>query len=141
MCARRSPIAPRSPASRSAVTNRSRVHQKGDERSANARRYRDLIASFSVDLGDDISESDMAMIRTAAGLTLKSELLHADLVAGRDVDADQLIRLAGTSRRALAAVSARAEDRKPPAQTFADYLARKAAERAALESDETDDED
>jgi ribosomal protein L12E/L44/L45/RPP1/RPP2 len=133
MCSRRSLFAHPSPASRSKVSNRSSVHQNVDERSAGARRFRDLIAAFSADLGDNLSESDLAMVRTAAGLTLKSEQMQAALVAGLDIDSDSLIRLAGTTRRALAAISAKATDRKPDGPTLAEYAAQRAAERDALD--------
>jgi hypothetical protein len=137
MSARRPPVVARSKRSRAAVTNRSRTHQNGDERSAGARRFRDLVAAFSADLGDDLSEADMAMVRTAAGLTLKSELLQADLAAGKPVDAETLIKLAGTSRRALAAISVKAAERKPAGtMTLQEYAAMKAAQRDALESDD-----
>jgi hypothetical protein len=136
MCSRRAPVAPPSKRSRSAITNGSRAHQKADERSAGARRFRDLVAAFSADLGDDLSEADMAMVRTAAGLTLKSELLQADLAAGIPVNAEILVKLAGTSRRALAAISAKAIDRKPGGMTLADHLARRAA---TLQSDDEDE--
>jgi hypothetical protein len=122
---------------RSAVSNRSRLHQTGDARSAGARRFRDLVDALSADLGDNLSEADLAMVRTAAGLSLKSELMQADLAAGKDVDAETLIKLAGTSRRALAAISAKVVDRKPAGLTLADHLARRAAELSA--DDEVDD--
>lgn len=121
---------------RSAVSNRSRLHQTGDARSAGARRFRDLVDALSADLGDNLSEADLAMVRTAAGLTLKSELMQADLAAGKDVDAETLIKLAGTSRRALAAISAKAVDRKPAGQTLAEYMAAKQAAQQADDSDE-----
>jgi ribosomal protein L12E/L44/L45/RPP1/RPP2 len=124
---RRSSIDVSSSKNRSAVSNRSRLHQAGDARSAGARRFRDLVDALSADLGDNLSEADLAMVRTAAGLTLKSELMQADLAAGKDVDAETLIKLAGTSRRALAAISAKAADRKPGGQTLAEYMAAKAA--------------
>jgi hypothetical protein len=133
MCSHRKPIVATSKRSRSAVTNGSRIHQNGDARSSSARRFRDLIAAFSADLGDNLSEADLAMVRTAAGLTLKSELMQADLAAGKDVDAETLIKLAGTSRRALSAISAKATDRKPAGQTLAEYAAQRAAERDALQ--------
>ena len=140
MCVRRKPIAGRPAASRSAISNGSRLHQNGDARSAGARRFRDLVAAFSADLGSDLSESDLAMVRTAAGLTLKSELLQADLANGVPVDAETLIKLAGTSRRALAAISTKAIERKPAgSMTLAEYAAQRAAERDALESDEDED--
>jgi hypothetical protein len=66
------------------------------------------------------------------------EMVESDLAAGKPVDSDELIRLASTSRRALAAVSAKAVPRKPAAMTLADHLARRAA---ALEVDDTDEDD
>jgi hypothetical protein len=99
-----------------------------------------LIAAFSSDLGD-LSEADLAMVRTAAALTLKSEQIQADLAAGLPVDSGALIRLASTSRRALAAVSAKAIARKPAgAMTLQEYMAAKAAAAAELVSDNDDDD-
>jgi hypothetical protein len=141
MCVRRSPVVATSKRSRSAVTNGSRAHQKGDERSAGARRFRDLVAAFSADLGDDLSENDLAMVRTAAALTLKSEQIQADLAAGLPVDSDALIRLASTSRRALAAVSAKAIERKPAGgNALQNYLDARAA-AAADDEDGADGEE
>jgi hypothetical protein len=135
MCARRSPVARPSPASRSKVSNGSALHQNVDERSSGARRFRDLVAAFSSDLGD-LSEADLALVRTAAALTLKSEQMQAQLAAGEIVDSDALIRLAGTTRRSLASIQARA---KPKAnETLQEYLSRKAA--AGDLSDDTEED-
>jgi hypothetical protein len=119
---------------RAAVSNRSKTHQNVDERSAGARRFRDLIEAFSADLGE-LSEADMAMVRTAAALTLKSEQMQAALAAGDDVDSDALIRLAGTTRRSLAGISAKAAEKKPTGPTLAEYMATRAAE-ADLDEDD-----
>jgi hypothetical protein len=117
---------------RSAITNRSRSHLKGDERSSTARRFRDLVAAFSVDF-EELSEQDLVLVRLAASLTLQAEILQADQVAGKPVDSTELIKLAGTSRRTLAAVSARAVSKKPAGQTLQDHIA------AKYEDDEADD--
>jgi hypothetical protein len=124
MCARRQPPVTTPSRTRAAVSNRSRSHQNVDERSAGARRFKDLIEAYSENLGD-LSESDMTMVRTAAALTLKSEQLQARLAAGEDVDSDALIRLAGTTKRSLAAISAKASERKPSGPTLAEYWASK----------------
>src|ERR1700722_5380055 len=113
MSARSKPVVAPSKRTRAAVSNRSKTHQNVDERSAGARRFRDLVDALSADLGDNLSEADLAMVRTAAGLTLKSELLQADLAAGKDVDAEVIIKLAGASRRALTAICVKAVERKP----------------------------
>ena len=142
MCARRSPIARRPPTSRSRVSNGSALLLNGDQRSAGARRFRDLVEAFSADLGDDLSEADLAMVKTAAGLALKSELLHADLAAGKEVDADILIKLAGTARRSMAALSVKALERKPAtSMSFIEFAAQRAAELAAQADDDTDEPD
>lgn len=135
MTAPRKTVAAKPPASRSKVSNRSRVHQATDERSAGARRFRDLIDAYSENLGD-LSEADLAMVRIAAGLTMKSEMMQADLAAGNDVDSDALIRLAGTVRRSLAAISAKASEHAPAsAMTLAQY----AAQRPPHNDDEDDE--
>jgi hypothetical protein len=121
MCVRRQSSVASPSKIRSAVSNRSKTHQNVDERSAGARRFRDLIAAYSADLGDNLSESDMAMVRTAAALTLKSEQMQAALAAGENVDSDALIRLAGTTRRSLQAISAKVADKKPTGPTLAEY--------------------
>jgi hypothetical protein len=129
MCRPSKPLATRKQMGRSAVTNGKVLHSNAaqiDGRGHNARRFRDLVAAFSEGFGE-LNEADRALIKTAATLSLKMELLQADLVAGLPVDADQLIRLAGTSKRALAAVTAKAADRKPAVPTMADYWASKAA--------------
>jgi hypothetical protein len=126
---------------RSSVSNGKILHANSagiDGRSHNARRFRDLVRAHEASLGGNLSEIDMALVRTAAALTLKSEQLQADLAAGKDVDSDALIRLASTSRRALAAVSAKAIDRKPTAMTLQEYLA---AKGAAVEADTEQDEE
>jgi hypothetical protein len=130
MAASSKPLATRKQMGRSAMTNGKVLHSNAagiDGRGHGARRFRDLIAAFSEGMGD-LSEADRALIRNAATLTLKMELLQADLVAGLPVDADQLIRLAGTSKRALAAVIAKGADKKPAVPTMADYWASKAAQ-------------
>jgi ribosomal protein L12E/L44/L45/RPP1/RPP2 len=136
MCARRQPVVVPSKRTRAAVTNGSKAHQNVDERSSGARRFRDLVAAYSADLGDNLSEADLAMVRIAAALTQKSEQMQAALAAGENVDSDSLIRLAGTTRRSLAAISAKAADRKPGALSLAEYLARRTEQ-----PDEAEDED
>jgi len=136
MSARRKPVVAPSKRTRAAVTNGSKAHQNVDERSSGARRFRDLVTAYSADLGD-LSEADLAMVRTAAALTIKSEQMQAQLAAGEAVDSDALIRLAGTTRRSLASIQARA---KPKAnETLQEYLARKATAAADLSDDTEED--
>ena len=79
------------------------------------------------------------MIAQAAMLQLKVEQTTQDVIRGLPTDSDALIRLASTSRRALAAVSAKASAKPAAGETLAEYVARKAAESEALV--DNDDED
>jgi hypothetical protein len=132
------PVVRRKSHGSSAVTNRTRAHLNQDERSATARRFRDLVRAFSAEFEGELSEPDIALVRLAASLTLKAEQMQADQVAGKDVAADELIKLAGTVRRTIASVSARAVETKPNGPTaLQDYLARRSAAQA--EEDEEED--
>jgi hypothetical protein len=117
-----------------ANATRKRRRLTPDGRTHGARRLKALIASFSEGLGD-LSTIDKALIRTAAALTYKMETIENDLAAGKPVASDDLIRLASTSRRALAAVSAKAVDRKPTTQTLAEYWASKNEQAEAGDDD------
>ena len=91
----------RSPRLRSAMSNGSKLITGADGRSREARRYRDLWADLTRDLGGNLSTADMALVRQAAALTLQAELLQAAIVRGEPVDAGELIRLSGEVRRVL----------------------------------------
>jgi hypothetical protein len=122
---------------RSAISNGSRLHANVDARSAGARRFRDLIQSYTDEIGTALSESEMALVRQAAALTMQAETMQADIVNGLAIDADQLIRISGTAKRLLGAISAKASARKPNTPSLQDHLARRAAE---LNSDDDGDE-
>jgi len=109
----------------------------GDGRSRGARRLKELFNSFAADLGPDLSEADRTLVRMAATLALKSEAMASDLANGRDVPADDLIKISGTIRRTLASLRAKAIERKPGAgDALAQYLAKRAATQAAAEVDD-----
>jgi hypothetical protein len=116
---------------RSAVTNGSKLLVGIDGRSPAARRFRDLIQAFEAEVGGVLTEVERGLIKQAAALTMRAEQLQADIVNGKPVDGDQLIRLTGTAKRILGAISRKAETRKPPAPTLADHIARRAANKPA----------
>jgi hypothetical protein len=116
------PIARSSTTNRSAVTNGSKLLVGIDMRSPTARRFRDLVQAFKAEVGGDLSQTEMAMIKTAASLALSNELRQADLVNGKTVDPDELIRLSSEARRILAVLVEKAGKRKPAVQTLQDYL-------------------
>jgi hypothetical protein len=117
------PIARNSTTNRSAVTNGSKLLVGIDMRSPTARRYRDLVQAYKAEIGGDLGEPEMAMIKTAASLSLSAELMQADVVNGKAVDADNLIRLSSEVRRILDALAAKAGKRKPAKPTLTQYLA------------------
>jgi hypothetical protein len=112
---------------RCSVATGTRVLIGVDARTRWGRRFRALISGFVSEAGgrECLTEVDMAVIRSAASLTLKCEMLQANLVNGESVDPDEIVRLSSEGRRALEAVRKRS---KPQAQTtLHDYLAGKGA--------------
>ena len=129
------PIARTSTTNRSAVTNGSKLLAGIDMRSPTARRYRDLVQAFKAEIGVDLSQTEMAMIKTAASLTLTAELTQARLVNGETVNADDLIRLSSEARRILDAI--RASKKKPAAvPNIHDHAAKRALERTNPQPDD-----
>jgi hypothetical protein len=110
---------------RSAVTNGSRLHAKGiDGRTRDARRFRDLVTSFSESLGGEaaLSEADKTLVRNAAALAVKAERMQAAIVKGDDVDLEGLTRLSNCVSRVLGqlGIKRQAHDATP---SLHEYLA------------------
>jgi hypothetical protein len=121
------PIARNSTTNRSAVTNGSKLLVGIDGRSPTARRFRDLVQAYKAEVGGDLSEPEMAMVKTAASLSLTAELMQADIVNGKPSNTDDLIRLSSEVRRLLDAIAEKAGKRKPAMPKLAEYLASKQA--------------
>jgi hypothetical protein len=131
MCVKKAPHG----ASHSPVKTRKARAIMPDGRRSAARRYRAIAAAFEDEIGGDLTPSELAAVETAATLQLRVEQLRADIVAGKPVDDDLLIRLASTSRRALSQIKPKAKPAGGNAlQTYLD------ARAAAAEADD-DDED
>jgi hypothetical protein len=127
MCVRSPPDAGDSHPDRRKSKPRNRRGLRPDGRSTGARRLKALVAAYADGLGE-LNQVDKALVRTAALLSLKLEMMEHDMASGLAVSSDDLIRLASTSRRALAAVSAKAVERAPAGPTtLQEYLARRAA--------------
>jgi hypothetical protein len=88
---------------RSALTNDPLALRGVDGRSLVARRYRDVAIALADDLGgqDKLSEPTKILVRHAAALTVQVEGLQSKVVAGEDVDAEQLVRLSNVLGRTL----------------------------------------
>jgi hypothetical protein len=105
-----------------------------DGRGASARRYRDVVHAFAGDVGgvDRLTEPQKIMIRTAAMMTLKIEDVQSRIVAGQDIDVEQLTRMGNVLARLLAAIGARKGNGKSDGgNVLQDYLAARAAEQEA----------
>jgi hypothetical protein len=117
-------IADRLPSTRNAVSNGSRLHRRGiDGRKRDAKRFRDAFESFAKSLGGEerLSEADRALARMAASLTVKSEAMQAQVAAGGEIDAEQLVRISNSLSRVLSRLVKRTPRDQTP--SLADYLA------------------
>lgn len=93
-----------------------------DGRSALARRYKKLVAAFTRDLGDDLSEADRSLIASAAMAALRVETLRGEILSGAQVDDDRLTRLLNSTTRILTTISGRTRKARTQKFSIADYL-------------------
>jgi hypothetical protein len=98
-----------------------------DGRSMVARLYRDVPIALADDLGgqDKLSEQSKIMVRQAAALTVQVERLQSKIVAGENVDIEQLTRLSNALSRMLHRLGLKRA--APPAPSLAGYRASKAS--------------
>lgn len=96
-----------------------------DGRSPAARRFKDIIAGVSSDLGghDHLSEVQRQLVRRFAVLSLQCELTEAALVAGDAVDVDLLSRLSGTMNRLASTLGLHRVAKDAKTLDLAEYLA------------------
>ena len=100
------------------------------------RRLNDLVFDFAAELGgiDRLSTVEREMVRHAAALMLRAEMMAAAVVRDEQVDGDELIRLSGEARRILTALQKRATgERKSAPDDLAAYLRAKSAAHDAEE--------
>jgi hypothetical protein len=95
------PVVRTSTHNRSRITNGSELLRGVDGRSAEARRYRDLVVAYKAEFGHDLSQSEMAAIKQAAWLTVRSEDMQAAQLRGQDVNDEESTRVANSLSRAL----------------------------------------
>jgi hypothetical protein len=94
-------IAPRAPALRARITNHKDLLPGLDGRTSAARRFRDLVSRYIVDIGglDCCSEIKLGLLRRLAAATVQAELLESRMVSGEQIDVSQLCTLASTCVR------------------------------------------
>jgi hypothetical protein len=92
---------PRHKKARSKITNHVDLLPDLDGRSSAARRFRDLVSAFLVDMGgiENCSEIKLGLVRQLAAVTVQAELLAAQMVNGVPVDIPTLCQLASTTVR------------------------------------------
>ena len=79
---------------RTRVGNGSRAFLFADGRSIEGRRWRDIYAETTSDLGGaDLSEGQKQLAKRCATLAVCSEIMESDLAAGRDFDLEAFLRL------------------------------------------------
>jgi hypothetical protein len=106
-----------------------------DGRTRHAKRLRSLIAGLASDLGHQPSTAQQALIEQAASLIVQREAMEAAMTAGEPVNAGEITKVSGAVTRCLATLRSKTGKRNAPAgSSLADYLARKAAEKAASAS-------
>jgi ribosomal protein L2 len=125
---------------RSSITNGSKLGHNVDGRSADARRFRDLVRSYEQEVGGEVSAIEADLIRQAALATLRCEQLQGAVIRGEPIDDGELTRLLGASRRLLAILYSKADARKATGPTpLQQYLARKAAQADDIDEDDADE--
>ncbi len=132
-------VAPDLRNTRARVSNGSKLTIFGDGRSAGARRYRDLVRAFGDEAGGfaGLPETGKQIVRRLAQTSVELELLEAQRSAGQAIDHVTYCVLVNTQRRALRdleKIKAAVVPNKPkPGSALREYLAQKAAEKAAAE--------
>jgi hypothetical protein len=95
---------PVSATNRSAVTNGARAFLGDvDERTPEARRWRDVAYSLAADLGgpDHLSTAQTALVRRSATLVVQCEMDEALLAGGKTFDDQRFLARVNTLRRVL----------------------------------------
>jgi hypothetical protein len=124
MILERSATADRPSRLRSRITNGTKLVAGLDGRSAEARRYRDLVIAYADDLGgaDKLTEAQRTLIAQAATLQVQAERGQGAILRGEQVNAEQLTRLANSTMRILTRLGLKRE-RRDEAPDLASYLA------------------
>ena len=106
----------------SAVTSGRRLLLDGDVNSAWSRRYRDIIAYLTSDLGgrEMVGEAKAALIRDCAALEIVLEKMRGRMSADQHVDVERYARIAAHRRRLLETIGLErvARDVTPTLESF-----------------------
>lgn len=116
-------IEPRPKRVRSRVSNGSSSLLWADGRSAEARRYRDLVESFEGDFGGrrDLTEATRQLIRRASMLALRCEIMETAAANGHPFDDAVYVTACNACRRILQTLGLKRV--KPAPKTLQEHLA------------------
>ena len=90
------------PSARSRVSNGKDLFLEGvDGRSVIARRYRDILAQLTSDIGGDPSEAQSIIIRRATQLAVWCEMAEAEAAGGKPLNISEYATATNTLRRLL----------------------------------------
>jgi hypothetical protein len=130
------PYAQRAPSARARLTNGTRgmVLPGIDQRSAIARRYRDVMCAIIADLGGEshLSETRLQLVRRFSALVVQAEAMEAALVDGKPFDSSAHAHISSTLVRLAERVGLRRVP-KNVTPTLTDYLQNYAAQAQASE--------
>jgi hypothetical protein len=118
---------------RTAIANGRAILEGVDGRSHVARRYRELGALISADMGgvDTLTEAQKQLVRSAAGLVVLRERLDVKAVKGEKVEAGEYCAVSNTLRRVLITIGLKRDPRDIDAQADDEALALYRAELEA----------
>ena|SRR5215469_1257860 len=118
------PFALPSPTQRTRIGNRKQLfltEEQVDERSAPARRFKEVFAQIVTDIGGDPTEAQIQIARRAAALAVWAEASEAELAKGSAIDISAFTTASNSLRRLLCdlGLERRAKDVTP---TLDQYL-------------------
>ena len=123
---------------RSAVTNGKRLHVIPPGDTAWARRFRDVLAEITNDLGgaDLLSEGQRQLARRAATISIMCEKLEGDAAAGAAINLEDYGKLTDRLGRCFQRLGLKRQPRDVP--VLAEYLASLRQPEPAEEDEESD---
>jgi hypothetical protein len=123
-------IEPKSACARSRVSNHNDLLPNIDGRSAQARRYRDVLAACVSDQGglDRMSESRLQLIRRFSALCVIAEGLEGQLVSGGSIEIQAFATLSSTLVRLASRLGIDRRSKLVSTPSLRDYLEGKAEE-------------
>ncbi len=131
----RSATGPPSAALRSALSNGRRVVAAADNRSASARRLRDVRHDLTAAIGRPLQPGEALLVHRVASLTVAAERLDSALARDEVVDADALVRVGNAIARLLTSLGLaqweESANSTPKSPTLAEIIAEDARATAS----------